>query len=67
MAVRFVLYGTHKGEFSGISPTGNPIKSEGIHIYWFVEGKIAELWIAEDKLSLMQQLGMELKPKETEK
>jgi len=66
VAVRFVLDGSHKGEFSGIAATGNPIKSEGIHIYWFVEGKIGEMWIVEDKLSLMQQLGMELKPKEKE-
>lgn len=67
VAVRFVLQGTHKGEFSGISPTGYPVKSEGIHIYRFVEGKIKEMWIVEDKLSLVQQLGIELKPKEVEK
>ncbi len=64
VAVRFVLQATHKGEFSGIAPTGRPIKSEGVHIFRFVEGKIAEIWIMEDKLSLMRQLGMEPQPKD---
>lgn len=67
VAVRFVLQGTHKGEFSGIAPSGNSIKSEGIHIYRFFGGKVKEMWIVEDKLSLMHQLGLELKPKEVRK
>jgi predicted ester cyclase len=67
VAVRFVLQGTHKEEFSGIAPSGNPIRSEGIHVYHFFKGKVKEMWIVEDKLSLMHQLGLELKPKEEKK
>jgi len=38
-----------------------------IEIYHIVDGKIVEIWEISDRLSLMQQLGMELKPKEGEK
>jgi hypothetical protein len=28
------------------------------------DGKVAEVWLVEDNLGMMMQLGMELKPKE---
>jgi len=31
------------------------------------DGKIAEMWLEANFMGLFQQLGMELKPKETEK
>jgi len=42
------------------------VKTEagGIEIYHFKDGKIVEVWEISDALGLMQQLGMELKPKE---
>jgi predicted ester cyclase len=35
-----------------------------IDIFHIVDGKIVEVWEISDRLGLMQQLGMELKPKE---
>jgi len=67
VAVRCNYSGTHKAEFMGIPATGNQMEYSGIGIWQIKEGKIAAGWIMEDMLWLMQQLGMELKPKEAER
>ena len=64
--IRVTITGTHKGEHMGIPPTGNKISYTGMLEARFLEGKIAEVWGIADMLTLMQQLGMELKPKEGE-
>jgi predicted ester cyclase len=48
----------------GIPPTGKEITWPVTSIYRLSKGIVQELWIEFDILSLMQQLGMELKPKE---
>ena len=58
---------THKGEYEGIQATGIQVDYYAMDIWRVVEGKIVEGWVVEDNLSLMQQLGMELKPKEGKK
>ena len=65
--VRFITRGTHNGEYMGIPATGNKIESSGIIISRIVNGKVVEQWEDFDMLGMMQQLGMELKPKEGEK
>jgi steroid delta-isomerase-like uncharacterized protein len=65
--VRFVYSGTHEGEFMDIPPTGNKIEVSGIIICRIENGKIVEEWEDADMLGFMQQLGMEMKPKEGEK
>jgi steroid delta-isomerase-like uncharacterized protein len=67
VVVRTTYTGTHKGDFFGVAPSGNTFKYLGIHMLTIKDGKIVEGWILEDMLYLMQQLGMELKPKEGEK
>ena len=67
VAVRFTQVSTHTGEYEGIPPTGNKIYVECQHILRLVDGKVAEVWLVEDNLGMMMQLGMELKPKEAEK
>ena len=67
VAYRMTARGTHKEEFAGIKPTGIEITATSEGIYRILDGKIVELWFEGDYLSLMQQLGMELKPKEGEK
>jgi steroid delta-isomerase-like uncharacterized protein len=67
VAVRLIQYGTHKAEYMGISATGNQVHMAALHIGKIVDGKIKEWLAVEDYLGLMQQLGMELKPKEAEK
>lgn len=58
VAMRFTFRGTHEGEFMGIPPTGNRVTMPGIDILRIEEGKIVELWEQEDRLSMMQQLGL---------
>ena len=67
VVMRVTLTGTHEGEYMGIPPTGNKIKYTGMLEGRFLEGKLVELWGVGDMLTLMQQIGMELKPKEGEK
>jgi predicted ester cyclase len=67
VVMRVTLTGTHEGEYMGIPPTGNKIKYTAMLEGRFSEGKLVELWGVGELLTLMQQLGMELKPKEGEK
>ena len=64
---RYVMSGTHQGEFLGIPPTGKKFKGSGILIFRFKNGKVVELWEEFDGVGLFEQLGMELKPKEAKK
>jgi predicted ester cyclase len=64
VVARLTLTGTQEGDYMGIPPTGNKIKYTAMLEARFSEGKIVELWGIGDMLTLMQQLGMELKPKE---
>ncbi len=61
--VRFITRGTHTGEFMGIPATGQKIEFSGIIISRIENGKFVEEWEEMDIMGLMQQLGMELKPK----
>ena len=57
VASRFTASGTHRGAFMGIEPTGKPFSFTGIDIYQIANGKITEMWYAEDLYGLLQQLG----------
>lgn len=57
VAVRFLLTGTHTGNFMGIPPTGKSIAVTATAILHLVDGKVAELRGIFDQLGLMQQLG----------
>ena len=62
--VRFIARGTHTGEWQGIPATGNKIEGSGIWIARIENGKLVEVREDYDLMGQMQQLGMELKPKE---
>jgi steroid delta-isomerase-like uncharacterized protein len=64
---RYTLRGTQQGEFAGIPATGNKVEISGIMISRIENGKIVEEKEEWDMLGFMQQLGMELKPKEIKK
>ncbi len=64
---RLILRSTHEGEFQGIPATGNKIEVSSILMIRIQNGKIVEFKEELDQLGMMQQLGMELKPKEVEK
>jgi len=55
---RWSCLGTHKGDLSGIAPTGKQFNISGVSIARFANGKMAEGWVNWDALGLMQQLGV---------
>ena len=57
VAARLSLRGTHRGEFSGVSATGNDVAFESVEIFRLAEGKIAEQWVVMNTMGLFQQLG----------
>ncbi len=64
---RYIMRGTHQGEIQGIPPTGNKVEISGFIAHRLENGKVVEDREDWDTLCLMQQLGMELKPKQAEK
>jgi len=64
VVVRCVNSGTHKDEYMGIPATGKSFEYGAIVILHITDGKITEVWAQEDTMWMMEQLGMELKPKE---
>jgi steroid delta-isomerase-like uncharacterized protein len=65
--VRNLFRGSHTGNYMGIPPTGNRIEVSSIIMARIRDGKIVEEREEYDTLPLMQQLGMELRPKQVEK
>jgi len=61
VTARVTLTGTHEGEFMGIPPTGNKIEYTAFLTTRFSDKRIVELWGVADMMTLMQQLGMELR------
>jgi steroid delta-isomerase-like uncharacterized protein len=57
VVVRWTFQGTHRGEFMGMSPTGNQVKIEGMVIVRMAAEQLAEEWLSADTFGLMQQLG----------
>ena len=62
-----VFTGTHEGDLSGMPATGNKVEFSTIFISRIENGKVVEEKLVPDLLRMMQQLGMELKPKEKDK
>jgi predicted ester cyclase len=59
---RYVLRGTHQGEFFGIPPTGRSIAVSNIHILRIAGGVIVEHWGHGDDLGMLGQLGAAPQP-----
>jgi steroid delta-isomerase-like uncharacterized protein len=58
VVARTTFNGTHQGEMQGIPATGKPVSVSMITIFRFDNGKIAEGWLVNDALGMMQQLGV---------
>jgi len=58
VAARWSAQGTHTEEMFGIPPTGKQLDIHGISFFRFTDGKIAEDWVEENTLSVLQQLGV---------
>ena len=50
--------GVHTGKLQGIAPTGKQVTMTGIAIYRFAGNKIEEIWVWNDLLGMMRQLGV---------
>ncbi len=64
VAGRFSVTGTPKEEWFGVPHSGKKFEASGIFIFRIENGKIVEHREDADVLGMLQQLGMELKPKE---
>ena len=54
---RYHFTGTHEGDFLGIAPTGRKVKIEGICIFKIRDARLVDMWVVNDMLGLLQQLG----------
>jgi steroid delta-isomerase-like uncharacterized protein len=57
VAIRFTWTGTHQATFLGIPVTNRHVTVPGIDIFHLVDGRIAEVRVAFDRLMLYEQLG----------
>lgn len=55
---RWSYVATNTGEFLGRPATGKQVTDQGIDIFRIQNGKIVEMWVAQDSLGLLQQLGV---------
>lgn len=58
VAGRWVVTGTHQGEFMGIPATGAAISMAEAGVLRFQDGQLTELWRVADELALLRQLGV---------
>jgi predicted ester cyclase len=49
---------TNKGPFAGRPPTGKKVEFRSFRIYQLSGGKIIDTWAMQDRLGLMEQLGL---------
>jgi len=56
VAVRYTVSGTHSGEYRDVEPTGHTVEWSGMSMYRVEDGEIAEIWLEEDRLGLLERL-----------
>lgn len=56
VTVRYTVSGTHTGEYQDLEPTGHKTTWTGIAMYRIETDEIAEIWLEEDRLGLLEQL-----------
>jgi steroid delta-isomerase-like uncharacterized protein len=57
-AFRWLMSGTHRGEFLDVAPTGERIEAMGMDIVRITEGEIVEHWGEFDVMGMLRQLGV---------
>jgi len=57
VAAHIRISGTHQGELLGVPGSGERVEVDGINIYRFADGKLAETWQLADVWSLLRQVG----------
>lgn len=56
VVVRYTVSGTHTGEYHDVEPTGYKVEWTGFAMYRVEDDQIAEIWLEEDRLGLLEQL-----------
>jgi steroid delta-isomerase-like uncharacterized protein len=57
VVARWSYIATNTGPFLGRPATGKQVTDTGINIFRIENGKIADMWLVQDSLGLLQQLG----------
>jgi steroid delta-isomerase-like uncharacterized protein len=57
VAARWTGTGTNQGGFLGAPPTGQTVQLEGINVFRFECGRIAEVWSEMDGIGFFEQVG----------
>jgi predicted ester cyclase len=60
VAVRWTARGISRGEFMGLSPTGDTVEFTGVTMYRLEDGRIAEIWDTRNTLGILHQLNPDL-------
>ena len=58
VAFRWLLSGTHEGEFMGVAPTGRRVEAMGMDIVRLEDGEIVEHWGEFDAVGLLRRMGI---------
>ena len=58
VVVRSVIHGTHQGQYMQFPATGKTIAIDATDIHRIENGVIVETWHIEDRLGLLQQIGV---------
>jgi predicted ester cyclase len=58
VAFRWLLGGTHEGEFMGVAATGRRVEVMGIDLVHLADGEIIEHWGEFDAMGLLRQIGV---------
>lgn len=58
VAARLTLRGTHRGTFAGVAATERSMVWGSMRFYRIEDGRVAETWAIQDRLSLFKQLGL---------
>jgi steroid delta-isomerase-like uncharacterized protein len=56
VAVRYRTEGTHSDEYRDVGPTGHTVEWTGMAMYRVADDRIAEVWLEENRLGLLEQL-----------
>ena len=56
VVVRYSATGTHSEAFHDVAPTGQTVEWSGMAMYRIEDGEIAEVWLEENRLGLLEQL-----------
>jgi steroid delta-isomerase-like uncharacterized protein len=58
VVIHITFSGTHQGNWLGAAATGRAMRWTASAIARFADGKLAETWMIQDELGLMQQLSL---------